>query len=988
MKKKRWLAFLLAASMLFSTVAGLSACQREPDAGYTADQPAYPPHADLPLTSARAVDHGDMTYYLDSEGTLWASYDGQSYEIARLGASQICISGTTLWYAAGSTLAAYDLTTGERAPYVTRAEEITTFAILEDKVYYLCGDKLLCGQEILLDLSTAKDPTGGSLTAVCDFELKSADEILLYLPNPDYQNEEEVPGYLLNERNDSVITWSFSIGDRLLSAYDYYAQTGGSSLSTSTGITINGWTLPFADYPVDSYFSQNGSACSCHSKGYCIANNKYWENCLRYWPNKTNPQVDLRGVQCMGFARFCQWRLFGSHDKEAPGDFYNAFGSKLTAGNWTANTVKNTFTKVGAGGHIRTGAGHSLFVISVSANGFVSYECNTNAKDCKIYTRQWTWDTFFSYAGSRELLYYNMPYNFSGGTVAPEENYEPGSYQITANGGLNMRAEPNTSSAKLVTIPNNTIVQVTAIQKVGTYYWGYTVYEGHSGWIRLDYTLRQSAAISSIKITSLPTKTTYTVGDSFDTAGLVVEAKYTDGTAFEIAGYTCSGYNLSKAGSYTVKVSYGAFSDTFTITVKEKNIPPTSITLERVELTLIVGDTYEMSYTLLPADTTQKTVLWTSSNHSAISVSDGVIKASKTGSATVTATTQNGLQAVCKVTVITMPTGINWSVTDAGQPLTSLPIGIEPVDYSIRYRLPQNGGWSEWYYGNIPADLVNYQCQFRSFTATFVNTLDGETVHLFPTEFNQVIDLADYKPDREGYLFAGWYYNPGAAASYTAADAAPRKITVTEDLLLYAGWIPLEKIAADSSDPFAGGAQMVDNFGSAGVELRVSGDGTGLRYMGRISTALIADIEALHSSNKNLQPSKATDTGIGFGMVVRMKKGSTTPLLKGEDGYLYKGGTVTVPAQRTYATYSGYILFNAFVCGYTAEYYKTDFIARPYLSYCDANGLGHTFYFTLTGENAHSGGYVTNLYDEAAKLAASDTVDPVTKKWLEDTILK
>ena len=146
---------------------------------------------------------------------------------------------------------------------------------------------------------------------------------------------------------------------------------------------------------------------------------------------------------------------------------------------------------------------------------------------------------------------------------------------MAANGGLNLREEPTASSTKLLTVPNGTILRITEIEKEGTYFWGKTTYEDKIGWVRLDYTVYQKATVSSIEITSLPEKINYTVGDSFSIEGMIVEAKFTDGTAFEIAGYTVSGYNMEQAGTYTVQVIYGEFSDSFTITVKEKVIPPT-----------------------------------------------------------------------------------------------------------------------------------------------------------------------------------------------------------------------------------------------------------------------------------------------------------------------------------------------------------------------------------------------------------------------------
>ena len=986
--KNRWLALLLAASMLVPTVAGLASCRSaDPVTTTTTAEEKIT----SPLTSARAVDKGDLTYYLDENGALFTLYGDHLTKLADLGATAICVFGSTLWYATDRTLCTYNLTNGERGVVSTLPAPITSFALYEDKIYSLCTDKLYDGDRLLVDFATRKSADNQSLATICGFELTAADEILIFLPNPNYKDEETTPGYLLTDKNDTCVTYRYKLSADSIVLYNY-GEGSGSLTSTSGAITINGVTLPFADYPVGSYFTQNGGACTCHDKGYCIENNKSWENCLRFWPKKSNYQVDLCGVQCMGFARFCQWRLYGSHDFSNTKDFYNAFGQKLSAGNWTANTVKNVFMEVGPGGHIRTGAGHSMFVISVTATGFVTYECNTNNKDCKIYTRQWTWDSFYQSLRSRDILYYNMPRNvdINGGDTPNEEDYKIGAYRVAANGGLNLRQEPNTSCEVLETIPNGTLLQITELRKVGDYYWGKTVRNDNEGWVRLDYLVYQQATISSIYITSLPTKTIYTVGDSFSTEGLVVEARFTDGTAFDLAGYTCTGYDLSQVGEQTVTVSYENFQTTFTITVQEKVIPPTSITLSDSKLTLLVGDEYQLGYTLLPTDTTQKKITWSSTDSSVVSVSEGVICANGVGSATVTATTENGLTAQCVFTIISMPTGTNWSATADGRPLNALPLGIEAVDYSIRYRLPEGDGWGEWIYGNIPADVTDYQCQFRSFTATFVDPLSGQTLHLFTVELNQIIDLNKYQLEAEGYLFAGWYYNPKAASEYNADYAVSQTITITGDFLVYAGWIPLGTMAKDSTDPFGTG-DTVSEFGFAGIELKVAGESTGIRYLGRISTALIGKLERVNQQNKPFQPESSASKEIGFGMVAQMTAyiNNRNPMIvKSSAQYLDKGGAVTVPAVRTYAEYNGYILFNAFVCGFSKTHYDTNFAARPYLTYVDANGIMHTHYFTYEGENSAGGGYYTNLYAEAEKMVADPTVDPVVKKWLEENILK
>lgn len=974
---KKWIAGALAALLAGALLIG---CGKN-------DPPPTDPSLSSPVNSAKVLDQGELTYYLDNDGALWVNADGQDKRIAELSAEQIALVGGDIWYADGASLYIYSLTDGSSKRLCALPAEIDSFSVCGEAVYCLANSAIYGKNgKLITDFKGQTASDGNDLSNIERITMESADEILLYLPNPDYVDEEGVED--LPIENDVNLTYRYSLTAELITALDqFHSDEEPSNASSGGSYVINGVTFPFAEHPVGSYFSQNGKACTCHS-GDCVSNNSSKENCIRYWPSKSNYQVDLKGVQCMGFARLCQWKLYGSHDFSNTKDFYNALGSKLNAGSWSANTIKNIFTDVGPGGHIRTGAGHSLFVISVSASGFVTYECNTGNRDCKIYTRQWTWDSFFDYAGSRPLMYYNMPRESdnSGQVTSPADEYQIGTYQVVANSGLNLRAQASASSTKLATIPQGTLIDVSAVQQVGNYYWGYTQYDGKYGWVRLDYALYQNSSVSGINVTTLPNKTSYIVGDSFSTAGMVVEATFKNGAAFEIAGYTCSGYNMSKAGKYSVTVSYGSFKDTFTIEVKEKEIPPTSISLGNTSITLIVGDTYQLDYTILPKDTTQKDVTWSASSPAVASIESGIVSAHAPGSSTVTITTQNGKTATCRVTVITMPTGVNWSTTVSGEPLSELPDGITAVDYSLRYRLPDGNGWGEWVYATPPEGATNYQCQFRAFTATFVDTLDGKTVEQFTVEFNEIITFSKYPLSKNGYLFTGWYTDPQAAQSHDSSKAFGSQVTVTGDLLVYAGWIKLEDITADSSDQLAT-ADRVPAFGIAGTELRISDDAPGIRFLARISTDLIRSLESLHGSNKALQPSGSSDTGIGFGMVVQLKGASSASLVKGSAGYLYKGGAVTVPAYRTYAEYNGYIVYNAFVCGFSEQYYKSDFIARPYLTYADANGNVHTYYFTATGDGSSNGGIYTSLYAEAEKLAASPTTNEATKRWLQDNIL-
>ena len=77
--------------------------------------------------------------------------------------------------------------------------------------------------------------------------------------------------------------------------------------------------------------------------------------------------------------------------------------------------------------------------------------------------------------------------------------------------------------------------------------------------------------LTSIEITNLPTKTTYTEGEKFSTAGMKVTAKYSDGTSKEITNYTFSPNDtlkttdktkieVSAAGVYAIKAEETGFT--------------------------------------------------------------------------------------------------------------------------------------------------------------------------------------------------------------------------------------------------------------------------------------------------------------------------------------------------------------------------------------------------------------------------------------------
>ena len=82
-------------------------------------------------------------------------------------------------------------------------------------------------------------------------------------------------------------------------------------------------------------------------------------------------------------------------------------------------------------------------------------------------------------------------------------------------------------------------------------------------------------------------------------------------------------------------------------------IPVTRISLSETEVTLRKGDVRSLTVTLAPADATDHTVVWGSSNSNVVEVNDGLLTAVEVGTATIRATTADGRKrATCAVTVI------------------------------------------------------------------------------------------------------------------------------------------------------------------------------------------------------------------------------------------------------------------------------------------------------------------------------------------------
>ena len=143
-------------------------------------------------------------------------------------------------------------------------------------------------------------------------------------------------------------------------------------------------------------------------------------------------------------------------------------------------------------------------------------------------------------------------------------------------------------------------------------------------------------------------------------------------------GNSCS-VTAESTGTATVTVTTdgGGKTAQCTVTVGEKQIPVTGVTLDSTKCPLIVGGMVTLTATVEPENAADKTVSWSAEPADAVTLkADGnscTVTAERTGSATVTVTTvDGGKTAQCMVTVYDANTMINLSFIAAVEKATNI----------------------------------------------------------------------------------------------------------------------------------------------------------------------------------------------------------------------------------------------------------------------------------------------------------------------------
>ncbi len=283
-------------------------------------------------------------------------------------------------------------------------------------------------------------------------------------------------------------------------------------------------------------------------------------------------------------------------------------------------------------------ASTSYIVIPVVMTGTVQFyvrQINKNAAYAKVYEAIQSGDT---YVATGEPLASKIYPKISSGSAS--------------------------STYDLVEVPLGSANKMLAIQLVNTSMDDFTATKGTAG----------PVAVTGVSLNK--TSTSLVVGQNETLTATIAPANATNkNVSWSVtAGDTYA--SVSDEGvvtavapgeaTVTVTTEDGGFTASCNVTVTAV-VNVTSVSLNKTETSLFVGENETLTATVSPDGATNKNISWESSDPTVVSVVDGELTALKAGTATITVTTEDGAKtATCAVTVSNVVvTGVTLDVTSA-----------------------------------------------------------------------------------------------------------------------------------------------------------------------------------------------------------------------------------------------------------------------------------------------------------------------------------
>ena len=277
----------------------------------------------------------------------------------------------------------------------------------------------------------------------------------------------------------------------------------------------------------------------------------------------------------------------------------------------------------------------------------------------------------------------------------------------------------------------------------------------------------------SVSVKTMPNKTSYFTGESFDQTGLTLTATYNNGNTETISsGIECTGFSSATAGQKTVTASYGGKSTTFTVEVKA--IVPTGITVKTApnKTEYFVGDSYDgtglvVNVTYNNGTNKDITTGFTTSGFSSATAGKNTVTVSYEG---FTATFDVMIKAV-ELTGIEIAKQPNKTTFNTGDELDTTGLVL-----TLKYNNGTTGitdtGYTVSGYNTDTAGEQTITVTYQGFTATYKVTLIQSYADY--TEVDAAISAANAK------IATGFYTDESVEALNNSINAVVRNLKATE----------------------------------------------------------------------------------------------------------------------------------------------------------------------------------------------------------------
>ncbi|WP_235830897.1 Ig-like domain-containing protein [Flavobacterium ustbae] len=213
------------------------------------------------------------------------------------------------------------------------------------------------------------------------------------------------------------------------------------------------------------------------------------------------------------------------------------------------------------------------------------------------------------------------------------------------------------------------------------------------------------------------------------------------------------------AGTATITVKTVDGNKTATSAITVATIPVSSVAVSPTSASLYAGNTQQLTATVSPTNATNKNITWSSNNIAVANVnSSGLVSAVSAGTATITATTQDGNKTATTTITVNPNTNFtlyfykpsNWGTGIKIYYWSALPTGVLADASWPGVNMTNSGnGW--------------YSYTFTNVTSTNLIFNDGT---------NQTADLSRNKTG--WYMNGAWYdSNPGTGVAVTSVSLSP-----------------------------------------------------------------------------------------------------------------------------------------------------------------------------------------------------------------------